>query len=263
MFNTSHLPQSEVDDAHTGSPARGPRDARALAPRFSRLALCVTAVSALTLGVMGTVAYGVWFNHDQQAYAEAIANARQSLGMPATQIVSADAGTPIAMSTAPAAGLQHPSPDNPDPSQQIGQPEEGSAQAVWSGQVAPALATANPSAGLAVAGLATTTIPADSTATASNLPPHQPGRSATGSSGSSAPQSASSRTVKDSRPGQQERRLAAANGRLNARLNAQQSERQNARHPGNLFARMGEFFRRVSYRQHGGANQQPDLYSHP
>jgi hypothetical protein len=45
---------------------------------------------------------------------------------------------------------------------------------------------------------------------------------------------------------------------------AQQSARQNGRRQSTLFARMSQFFRRVSYRQRGSANpQQQDIYSHP
>lgn len=47
--------------------------------RFGRLALWVASASALTVGIMGTVAYGVWFNQDQHAYAEAMEHARQTL----------------------------------------------------------------------------------------------------------------------------------------------------------------------------------------
>jgi len=265
MFNDNHLPQSEGNGAHAEPPAEGPRDASAYAPRVSRLALCVTAASALALGVVGTVAYGVWFNHDQQAYVEAIANARQSLGMragvsglPASQVVSAEAATSTVPGSASTTDSERAS-SNSDPTHQVEQQEEGNKQAVWSGQVAPAWATANPPAGLAVARLAapgaTSASPATSGAPASNAASLHSSRHATGSSDSTAPQSAASRSVKDTRA-QQERRIAAANAR--------QSARQNARHPPNLFARMGQFFRRVSYRQHGGGNQQQqDLYSHP
>src|ERR1700735_3538104 len=49
--------------------------------RFGRLALWIASASALTVGIMGTVAYGVWFNQDQHAYAEAMASARQTLSI--------------------------------------------------------------------------------------------------------------------------------------------------------------------------------------
>src|SRR5476649_2159862 len=63
--------------------------------RFGRLALWVASASALTVGIMGTVAYGVWFNQDQHAYAEAMEHARQTLWL------AAPASAP-----APAPGLE-------------------------------------------------------------------------------------------------------------------------------------------------------------
>lgn len=268
MFNNTHLPQSEVHGAQADSPAEDPRDASVLAPRFSRLALCVTAASALTLGVVGTLAYGVWFEHDQQAYADAIAGARQSLGMPAAgglpvdQVVSAQAEMSPVLANTSATGAAHASPDSSDQSQQSQQLENGRNQAaVWSGQVARAPAAAITPAGLGDARL---TPPAASTASASTAPSLHSTRRATGSSDSSEPQSATSRTVKETRTGQQERRAPAVNAQQSAQQSARQSAKQNARHQSTLFARMGLFFRRVSYRQHGGANpQQQDIYSHP
>jgi hypothetical protein len=264
MFNDTHLPQSGVDGAQPNPPAEGPLDASVPAPRFSRLALCVTAASALTLGVVGTVAYGVWFEHDQQAYAEAMSSARQSLGMPAAanglpvkKVVSTQAETPMFANTS-ATGAARASQDSSDPSQQSQQLENGSRQTVWSGQVVQAPGAAG-AAVIAPAGLGGDTqlaTPAASTVSTSPAPAFHSTRRAAGSSDSNAPQSASSRTVKATHAGQQERRVTAAD--------AQQSARQNARQKSTLFARMSLFFRRVSYRQHGGANpQQQDIYSHP
>ncbi|HEY2023979.1 MAG TPA: hypothetical protein VGH68_22995, partial [Paraburkholderia sp.] len=55
---------------------------------------------------------------------------------------------------------------------------------------------------------------------------------------------------------------AARNGKLAQDRRAAPS---NAKHKSSsLFARMGQFFRRVSYPQHGsGRQQQQDIYSHP
>lgn len=257
MFNNKHLPQSEADGVTAGFPDEEPRGASAPAPRFSRLALCVTAVGALALGVVGTIAYGVWFNHDQQAYAEAMTNASQSLGMSATvngvpvrQLAPLQPETPAVLaSTSAADDTARVSADGSDQ----GRPqEEGRNQAVWSGQIAQAPASTLPPASLAVAGSAA---PASSAAPSSASGFH-PVRRANRWSDPSSPQSAASRTVKDTRPSLQERRSAAANAR--------QTARQNAEPRSNLFARIGLFFRRVSYRQHGGANpQQQDIYSHP
>lgn len=264
MFNDTHLPQSEANGAQADSPAedlRDASDASDLAPRFSRLALCVTAASALTLGVVGTVAYGVWFEHDQQAYADAMASARQSLGAPAAansqsvkQIVSVQTeASPVIGNTSATEAAREPERSS-NPSQQV---EEGSQQAVWSGQVARAQSAAIAPAGPDDTSLVT---PAASTASVSTTPSLRSTRRITGSTDPNAAQSPSSRTLKASRAGQQDRRATTPDAQQSARLNA----KQNARHPNTLFARMGLFFRRVSYRQHGGANpQQQDIYSHP
>ncbi|MGF6572685.1 hypothetical protein ABH945_004806 [Paraburkholderia sp. GAS333] len=264
MFNDTHLPQSDANGAQADFPAEDLRDAndtRDPAPRFSRLALCVTAASALTLGVVGTVAYGVWFEHDQQAYADAMASARQSLGAPAAansqpvrQIVSAQTeALPVIGNTSATEAAREPAGSS-TPGQQI---EEGSQQAVWSGQVARAQSAAIAPAGPDDTSLVT---PAASTASAATTPSLHSTRRVTGSTDSNAASSSSSRTLKTSRAGQQDRRAATPDAQQNARLNG----KQNARHPSTLFARMSLFFRRVSYRQHGGANpQQQDIYSHP
>ena len=78
MYDDTDSPKSVLD----GQDARGQTSGlsfSATPPRFGRLAMCVAAASALAIGVMGTVAYSVWFNHDQQAYAEAMAGARRAL----------------------------------------------------------------------------------------------------------------------------------------------------------------------------------------
>ena len=51
------------------------------APRagFGRPALWAASAASLALGVAGTVAYGVWFNHDQRSYANAMESARRAL----------------------------------------------------------------------------------------------------------------------------------------------------------------------------------------
>jgi hypothetical protein len=279
MLNDTHLPQSEVDGTAADSTNENPREASALAPRFSRLALCVTAVGALTLGVVGTVAYGVWFNHDQQAYAEAIANARQSLGMPVAadslpvrQLVSTSAATSTVQTAAPEAALVSADGGTQEqsvqPDQAVQAVQTNRDQAVWSGQIAQA-----PAAVMSPAGLATPAnnpidtqaiAPAASAAPASTTPPPHSGRRASGSPGSGSAQGAASRSA---RGGQQERRLAAENARQSGRPGAPQyARRQTGR--SSLFARIGSFFRRVNYRQQGGANQpaqqqQQAIYSHP
>lgn len=56
-------------------------DERMSAPRagFVRPALLAVSAASLALGVAGTVAYGVWFNHDQRIYANAMESARRAL----------------------------------------------------------------------------------------------------------------------------------------------------------------------------------------
>lgn len=297
MLHDNHLPQSEVGGTVADSTGDGPRDASALAPRFSRLALCVTAVGALTLGVVGTVAYGVWFNHDQQAYVEAIANARQSLGMPVAadslpvaQLVSSGSaistvpaatvapvttGATLAASATSATGSTLASADGGAQEQSV-QPDQALLadrdQAVWSGQIAQAPATVMSAAGLAtqtsvdidnqIADTQAVT-PAVSATPVATAPSLHSGRRASGLSGSTGAQTGASRSA---RGGQQERRLAAENARQTGRP----GWRQNPRHQneGSLFARIGSFFRRVNYRQQGSAGQQQQqqqqaLYSHP
>lgn len=59
----------------------GEFDERPNAPRvgFARPALWAASAASLALGVAGTVAYGVWFNHDQRIYANAMESARRAL----------------------------------------------------------------------------------------------------------------------------------------------------------------------------------------
>jgi hypothetical protein len=66
--NFSQDIDQDVDPAAASPPAR-----------FGRLALWVASASALTLGVLATVAYGVWFDQDQRAYAKAMTVAQQTL----------------------------------------------------------------------------------------------------------------------------------------------------------------------------------------
>ena len=96
MFNDTDLPKSALESAATGFDTGAEPSAAAPPARFGRLALCIAAASALALGVVGTVAYGVWFNHDQQVYADAMAGARQALGTAA----SAGVGQALANSIA-------------------------------------------------------------------------------------------------------------------------------------------------------------------
>lgn len=252
MANDTDLPQSQTDGPDAGFEPDSLHETSPSPPRFGRLALCMAAAGALTLGVVGTVAYGVWFNHDQQAYAEAIAGARQALGVPAT---AAETGTPTETPAKPISVPAVAAPTSGAPAKMtstsiqtasmpaateaalVSDGEEGSKQAVWTGQVVRTPAALSP-ATLAGATAVTPMTPASSLRST---------RRATNSADPAAPPSATGHSGKDARSGQQERHAAAA----------------NARHRGNLFARMSLFFRRVSYRQHDSGRQQQDIYSHP
>lgn len=282
MFNDTEFSKSAVESPDTGFDAGAEPAAAAPPVRFGRLVLCVATASALAFGVVGTVAYGVWFNHDQQAYADAMARARQALGTAA----SAAAGPALAKSIAPprsatfaatprsataaaaaegtAGGMQAPSVKavttgaqvtavasattgtqatvNPPATARMQAAaaapdgEEGGKLASWSGPVTrlPAHTVSQTGgADATTAGLAASSTPAAQRA----APP----------SNSAPQQLASGRPGRNARLAQQDRRAASA---------------ANAKHKDSLFARMGSFFRRVSYRQHDNGSRQ-DIYSHP
>ncbi len=85
--------------------------------RFGRLALWVASASALAVGVVGTVAYGVWFSQDQRAYAEAMENARQTLWITAStsaaQPTSSSGYGDLSSSTPPTAAVSSVDPNAP------------------------------------------------------------------------------------------------------------------------------------------------------
>jgi hypothetical protein len=269
MFNDTDLPKSALESAPTGFDTGAEPSAAAPPARFGRLALCIAAASALALGVVGTVAYGVWFNHDQQVYADAMAGARQALGTAAsagvgqplansiaqprpaafaaaprsaaTAAVEGAAGGMQAAAVTPAAAGTQAIAGTPATAQRqatVAAPaeeERGGKQASWSGPVKQL--PAPPVRQTSVAD-ATPAVAASSASTAHRaVPPSNP----------AAQQWASNRPGREARLAQQDRRSSSA---------------ANARHKGSLFARMGSFFRRVSYRQHGTGSQQ-DIYSHP
>ncbi|ASL48195.1 hypothetical protein bAD24_III12420 [Burkholderia sp. AD24] len=255
-----NLPVSPIDEPAPAGKAYG-RPAPAVAPpRFGRLAMGVATAGALALGVMGTVAYGVWFNHDQQAYAEAIAGARQALGASAPMAEGGAAGTvtanaaranavPANSATENAANAAAAAPVAQNPATVVptaggtsseAQAEQGGRLASWSGEVARP-ATSDPQLARA----------ADATPGASPFSSSSSSASGRRSTVAAAPnlQLTAARPAKDPR---------SADARA-----ASPSERHAANtRPKSLFARMGQFFHRVSYRQHGNASQQ-DIYSHP
>ncbi|WP_027798547.1 hypothetical protein [Paraburkholderia dilworthii] len=275
MYNDPDLPHVRGHEDDASLVDGGDVEATGATPRFGRLALCVAAASALALGVTGTVAYGVWFNSDQQTYAEAIARARQALRMPAPNNMaaalaksSAPPDTPLATSAqaAPPSASVAPEPlmtsaigaPAPKPGIVTGSPTdtvalldlpalpaqssmpavvESRKPSVWSGQISrpqeEELLADNAAAAPSSAAPAAAVSPRSMQRTTSATEP-------------AAPQLASTRPAREAKYAQQERRASAT----------------SARHKGNLFARMGSFFRRVSYRQHGSGSQQ-DIYSHP
>ncbi|OAJ54223.1 hypothetical protein A6V36_17060 [Paraburkholderia ginsengiterrae] len=252
MFDDTGLPNSARDAMAGGSATDGVAPAAGPPPRFGRLALCVAAMSALAIGVMGTVAYGVWFNHDQQAYAAAIVGARQALGTsasatagkvavayPASAAVAPAAATTVLAKSQPPAVRGITSGTTPGATPSVTQvpvmdPEPGGPLASYSGQVVGRSAQ-----------------PAQVVVTANAAP------AASASSSASARPAASSgnppaQQVASVRPGKEGRATP-------------QEHRANARHKdSSLFARVGQFLRRVSYRQHGNPNpSRQDNYSHP
>ncbi|MBN3806413.1 hypothetical protein GXB81_25655 [Paraburkholderia sp. Ac-20336] len=245
---TDHDPirvrDSATDDPHSDFDLDGSYRTDVVPRRFSRLALCVAAAVALTFGVLGTIAYGVWFDQDQQVYAQAIAGARAALGSPkpggaaaATATVSV-AHEAEASRTQPAASVDTREAAN----------EHGNDPGGWSGQIRqspPPVAGAAPAAQLA--GTLSDSV-ADASAdppvaTATSSAPSTPLRAAKAADSTAQP--ASGRASKETRLAQQGRHASS-----------------NAKHKDGLFARVGSFFRRVSYRQHGNGRQQ-DIYSHP
>ncbi|MFM0204828.1 hypothetical protein PQR53_33935 [Paraburkholderia fungorum] len=237
MFNDTDLPRSAAAHPDASDDAGVEPSAEAPPVRFGRLALWVAAASALTFGVVGTVAYSVWFNHDQQAYADAMARARQALGttaLAATAPASAKLIAPARMATYAAAPRQPATAAMA--ATQASPEEEGKQQASWSGPVTPFSLPADRQASVARAtpAVAASSVPAvHRAAPPSNVAAQQ--------------QPAASRAGRDARLAQQDRRSSST---------------ANARQKGSLFARMGSFFRRVSYRQHGSGSRQ-DIYSHP
>jgi hypothetical protein len=236
--------------------------------------------------VLGTVAYSVWFNRDQQAYAEAIATARQALRVrgpettgesrrqrPPQAVMAATGQAPAGAATdaserATAAAMTQDgaittnpltttatttapttAPNEPRVAAQAG--EERGKQAVWSGEISrPPTTTVTALADTAPAdpALADNTRPAPATPPTPAPSPRHNIRRATSADSAAHPTSAS-RSAKEARIAQRERNNGSA-------ANA-------ARHESSLLARMGEFFRRVSYRQHDSRRQQQDFYSHP
>jgi hypothetical protein len=65
------------------------------APHYNWVQVCLISAMGLAVGVMGTAAYVIWFNHDQDAYSDAVQSAQRP--PTATAVVAgADAAEPPA-----------------------------------------------------------------------------------------------------------------------------------------------------------------------
>ncbi|SAK87167.1 hypothetical protein AWB82_05968 [Caballeronia glebae] len=231
------LPETAIDFDDEPGPMRTPR-------RFGRLALWMASASALGIGVLGTVGYGMWFNHDQRVYAEAMASARRTLGIdqPVIAAQTQSAGVVEApLSAAPGRAMPYASND----------------------ALAPAsIDTAALADNAPVADVTDVTTLADGSdaalATASALPQQ--------ADASGAPvQSAA--VQRRGNPSATQRAAADRGNRTDqyaqSRRHQTQAQTQTRAKPeGGLFARVGAFFHRVSYR-HNVPTRQREEYSRP
>jgi hypothetical protein len=260
----------------------------------------MAAAGALAFGVLGTVAYGVWFNHDQQAYAEAIAGVREALGMPGSaSVVSSGAGMnrltePAAMS-GPANSVAVPTAAT-TATQTITTASASALEPIATGNAvsatsapAPAAATTGASAAFAPSS-APTTNTASSTKAAlvsqgkegskQDVWSGQVARAPAAANPQTTLAAVTSATPAPSRSPSPHSTRRASNGaapatqqssvgRSGKDARAAQPERRvasanaNAKHKNSLFARMDQWFRRVNYPQHDSGPQQQDIYSRP
>ncbi|TDN61469.1 hypothetical protein [Paraburkholderia sp. BL10I2N1] len=72
--------------------------------RFGRVTLWAASASAIAVGVVGTGAYGVWFNHDQRGYVEAMASSQHA------PEITAPAAAPMTQTALPAQVTVSPAP---------------------------------------------------------------------------------------------------------------------------------------------------------
>lgn len=216
---------AEFDD--NSGPARTPL-------RFGRLALWMASASALAVGVLGTVAYSMWFTHDQRVYAEAMSSARKTLGIDQPLLAAAPAQT-------------QPQPETQ--TQATGAVERLSS--VPSGVPYYSSVDSDDRADTAgTAGLAA--ISAAAAAQDVNTPPSTPS------------------TLAQQRPGKAPLTTANRPNRAASTQTAQQNQStqaarrhaSRARSDSGLFARVGAFFHRVSYRRNATTGQREE-YSRP
>ena len=228
--------------------------------RFGRLALWVASATALGIGVLGTVAYGMWFNHDQRVYAEAMASARRTLGIDQPVIaantqssgaVETPAMTPPGYTSTYAPADAPPSPadtaslaDNAPTADATDQTTVGNLSSDGS-DIAGAAA-------LATAAAASAQAQADAQAGAQTPPT----------------QSQAESQQADGPPVQSAAAPRRGNGSATQQVAANRASQQARRHQAHakpeagLFARVGAFFHRVSYRRNVPNNQREE-YSRP
>jgi len=105
MFKHAELPKSGAGSCDRNVDLQVDPISAAPPAQFGRLALWVASASALVVGVVGTAAYGVWFNDDQRVYVDAMANARQALGIAGStsSTQQASGSVPVTPSSSPPA----------------------------------------------------------------------------------------------------------------------------------------------------------------
>ncbi|SAK60186.1 hypothetical protein AWB78_01880 [Caballeronia calidae] len=239
-----NLPEPAIDFSDETEPSRMPQ-------RFGRLALWMASASALGIGVLGTVAYGMWFNHDQRVYAEAMASARRTLGIdqPAIAVRTESSGiveTPLTTPPPPGYTNSYATTDAPMPADTTA----ALADNAPSPDAADEVTLTDASDGAGVAGAAALVTAAAASAQTQSRPQVD-------ASSAAAPAQSAAVQRRRNPPGTQQ---AAAN---RANPSAQASRHQaRAKSEGGLFARMGAFFHRVSYR-HNVPTRQREEYSRP
>ncbi|KXU96022.1 hypothetical protein CR51_23870 [Caballeronia megalochromosomata] len=238
------LPEPAIDFDDEPGPSRTPL-------RFGRLALWMASATALGIGVLGTVAYGMWFNHDQRVYAEAMASARRTLGIdqPAIAAQTQSAGvveTPL--TAAPGNAIPYASNEGPAPVDTAPLADNApSAEPTDATTVADTGAEGSDTA-LATAAAASLQSPAQ--AQQADGVPLAPVQSAAVQRRGNP--SATPRANAANRAGASADQYAQARSKRQAR----------AKPEGGLFARVGAFFHRVSYRNNV-PNRQREEYSRP
>lgn len=104
MSTHEELPGRLRDFEHATNDRPPPLDNTTLPARFGWLQLCVISSVGLAVGVLGTSAYILWFNRDQQAYTDAVQAARHA------QPARASASASVAQNNSTIVGRITPAP---------------------------------------------------------------------------------------------------------------------------------------------------------